>query len=321
MERPKVSVIVPVFKVDAFIEKCVHSLFGQTLDSMEYIFVDDCSPDKSIEILERVLKLYPARVQQTMIVHQTKNCGAAVARKVGIEKATGEYVIQCDSDDWVEKDMYEQLYAKAKEDSLDVVISEYSEILQGKRVRTMNQHLGDDPFYTVVKEPIRCSLWNKLVRREIYTGHEFVYPRKHMMEDEVICSQIFFYAKRIGYVDKPLYNYNLNPSSISHAMDESGILKRWSEAYDNIKIVDRFVRKHCCDMKYHRALDVLKFDVKGYLMPLMRKSNKYYKEWRDTFAEINNRIIFSDELPISLRTVHVITYVKLYPLVNRIIKR
>lgn len=319
MEFPKVSVVIPVYKTEAYIEQCAYSLLDQTLESIEYIFVDDCSPDHSVEKLEEVLKQYPSRIKQTTIVRQPTNCGAAIAREIGIRKATGEYVIQCDSDDWVEKDMYEQLYNKAKKDDLDVVISEYAEVLHGKRTRVVSQYLGEDPLYMVVKEPIRCSLWNKLVRRNIYVTNEFVYPKKHMMEDEVICAQIFFYAKRVGYVNKPLYNYNLNPLSISHVIDEAGILKRWSDAYENIKIVDEFIHKYCNDKKYYRALDVLKFDVKGYLMPSLRRGNKYYEAWRNTFPEINFRILFSEELPISLRIIYALTYIKLYPTINKIL--
>lgn len=98
---PKVSVIIPVYGVEKYIERCVRSLFEQTLDDIEYIFVDDCCLDRSIEILDNVIKEYPNRRTDIKIVHHKENKGLAQARQSGIKVATGEYFVHCDSDDWV----------------------------------------------------------------------------------------------------------------------------------------------------------------------------------------------------------------------------
>lgn len=121
MDTPKVSVIIPIYNVEKYIDRCARSLFEQTLEDIEYIFIDDCTPDKSVDILESVLKEYPHRIPQTQIIRLPKNIGAANVRKKGILLATGEYVIQCDSDDWVEKDMYELMYNKALSEDLDMI--------------------------------------------------------------------------------------------------------------------------------------------------------------------------------------------------------
>lgn len=88
----KVSVIVPVYKVEKYIERCARSLFNQTLDDIEYIFVDDCSPDRSIEILNQVIGDYPRRKDQVQIIHHASNQGLALARQTGLKAATGEYI-------------------------------------------------------------------------------------------------------------------------------------------------------------------------------------------------------------------------------------
>ena len=111
--KPKVSVIVPIYGVEAYIERCAVSLFEQTLDDIEYIFVNDCTPDESMKILSHVLSRYPHRTDQVVIINQPKNMGAAKAREVGIKAAKGEYIIHCDSDDWVDKDMYFLMYQEA----------------------------------------------------------------------------------------------------------------------------------------------------------------------------------------------------------------
>lgn len=96
----KVSVIVPVFKVEAYIERCVRSLFGQTLDSIQYVFVNDASPDNSIGKIKDVLKEYPQREKQCLFLEHVCNKGVSAARNTGLSTASGEYILYCDSDDW-----------------------------------------------------------------------------------------------------------------------------------------------------------------------------------------------------------------------------
>ena len=98
---PKVSVIVPVYGVAQYIEKCARSLFEQTLEDIEYIFVDDCTQDNSIEILHNIIKDYPHRQQQTRIIHHETNKGLPIARKTGIENATGKYISVAFYDLWI----------------------------------------------------------------------------------------------------------------------------------------------------------------------------------------------------------------------------
>lgn len=98
----KVSVIIPVYNVEKYIEHCARSLMEQTLMDIEYIFVDDCTPDHSMEILQRVLTDYPERLESIRIIHHTQNSGLATVRNTGLQIAQGEYIIHCDSDDWVE---------------------------------------------------------------------------------------------------------------------------------------------------------------------------------------------------------------------------
>ena len=119
---PKVSVIVPVYGVEKYIERCDRSLFEQTLEDIEFIFVDDCTPDKSIEILKNVLEDYPLRKKQVLIISHEKNMGLPIARQSGLKVASGDYIIHCDSDDWVDTTMYEKMYNKAIEDGSDVVV-------------------------------------------------------------------------------------------------------------------------------------------------------------------------------------------------------
>ena len=122
---PKISVIVPVYGVERYMERCARSLFEQTLDDIEFIFVDDCSPDRSLDILNEVLEEYVDRQLQTQIVRLDQNGGLPNARKVGLRLATGNYIIHCDSDDWVERDMYRAMYEKAIKTNADMVVCDF----------------------------------------------------------------------------------------------------------------------------------------------------------------------------------------------------
>ena len=110
MSDVKVSVIVPVYKVEQYIEKCVRSLMEQTMkEGIEFIFINDCTPDDSMQILESVVGEYPDRADQVVIWNNSSNVGVSESRRKGIELAKGEYIGWCDSDDWCEKEMFEKM--------------------------------------------------------------------------------------------------------------------------------------------------------------------------------------------------------------------
>ena len=118
---PKVSVIVTIFNREKYIKECVQSLFEQTLDNIEYVFVDDASKDRSIEELTLLMYKFPKRIPQVKIIRLKYNGGVANARNVGLQNSTGEYVIHADSDDWIDKEMYEILYQKAIDTDADII--------------------------------------------------------------------------------------------------------------------------------------------------------------------------------------------------------
>ena len=121
----KVSVCIPVYGVEKYIEQCVRSLFGQTLKEIEYIFVDDCTLDRSIDILSKVLEEFPERKEQVKIIRHEKNSGLVAARNTALKYVIGEYVTHCDSDDWLKNDLLEKAYNEITEANADVVVFGY----------------------------------------------------------------------------------------------------------------------------------------------------------------------------------------------------
>lgn len=216
MNIPKVSVIIPVYKVEQYIERCAISLFSQTLDSIEYIFIDDRSPDKSIEILLNVLENFPERKDQVKLIRHIENYGVGQSRLDGLKASTGEYIIHCDSDDWIDKEMYKKLYQEAKKTNSDIVICDYTEF-KGKFIKEISQkiNINKENFLSqLIRNEVHNGLWNKLIRRELYDKIEnpFILGL-NLCEDRNIMSRLAYNADKISYLKKPLYHYNRNNNS------------------------------------------------------------------------------------------------------------
>lgn len=216
---PKVTIIIPVYNVENYIEKCARSLFEQSLDELEFLFVDDGSTDRSIKILENIILKYPKRINQIHIFRQ-ENKGVSVARNKGLEEATSDYVAFCDSDDWVLPDMYETLYNKAISSDADIVYCDFY------------MHYGDDKnkIYKTIspsKDKIKflrdfmssyTTLCNILAKRDLFMEYKLCFP-SHIIyrEDFYLSIRLYYYAKIIEKVHTPFYYYNrLNENSALH---------------------------------------------------------------------------------------------------------
>lgn len=288
---PKVSVIIPVYGVEKYIERCARSLFEQTLDDIEYIFVDDCSPDKSIEILERIIEEYRPRFagerKVVRIERMLTNSGLAAVRKHGIQFCTGDYVIHCDSDDWVDTDMYRLMYEEAKHNDADIVMCGYK-VTDGMRIFNECYHQQTNKtklLSSILTMHESWSVWNKMCKRSLY-DNDIVYPTLAMGEDMVLTTQLVLSAQRIAVVNKALYNYFYNPNSITNVQSESSRYKHWKDSAENAKIVFSIFKKKGLEHEYANELGYLKFLQKELAGDLARKK-KYSKEWLEMFQEIN----------------------------------
>ena len=277
---PKVSVIVPVYGVEKYIERCARSLFEQTLDDIEYLFIDDCTPDKSVEILRSVMEDYPQRKGQVVIHRMEKNSGQAVVRKWGIQHATGEYVIHCDSDDWVDREMYRLLYEKAIAGGLDIVVCDYYDT-DGVNITEVKQSFSKD------KKDMMFSyftLWCKIVKRSLFENHEINYPKGNMGEDRVYSLQLAWYAESYGYVERPLYYYYTNPASIVHTIDKEKSISIFQQRKKNTDIICSFIVSNNIG-GCKTQLTMLKLLTLVWLYPFL-KDNKIYKMWKEAYPEL-----------------------------------
>lgn len=289
----KVSVIIPVYGVEKYIERCVRSLFEQTLDDIEYLFIDDCTPDRSIDILKQVLEEFPHRKCQVVIHRMKQNSGQAKVREWGMRNATGEYVIHCDSDDWVETDMYRLMYDEAKRIDADIVMCGYK-VTDGQTVFSEYYHQQIDKtklISSLLTLHEAWSVWNKMCKRTLY-DNDIVYPSLAMGEDMVLTTQLVLKAQRIGIIDKALYNYFYNPNSITKIRSESSRYKHWKDSVENAKTVISIFQTKGLEDKYANELGYLKFLQKNLAGDLARKK-KYSKEWLEMFRDINRKAFFN----------------------------
>lgn len=174
----------------------------QTLGDVEFIFVDDASPDDSVAKLEGVLARYPSR--RCSILHHEANSGLPSSRRTGMGAATGEYVYNCDSDDWVEPDMLESMYRAAQENDADFVYCDFYLSFESNE-RYMHNPKYDSPDVMLregfLRGATKYNVWNKLIRRSLYDGIEF--PVEHFKGGEdMIMIEILAKARSVAYVPK-----------------------------------------------------------------------------------------------------------------------
>lgn len=223
---PKVSVIITIYNRERFIADCARSLFGQTLDDVEFLFVDDASTDNSVSVLEEVIAEYPTRKEMIHVLQMEQNGGRAVARQTGIDHATGEYVIHVDSDDWVDTDMLELLYTKAKETDADIVgcnitheYKTYQKIFRQTYFETM-----DDNIRGLLNGKIFPSLCTSLTRTSLIKENHIIFPQGiDTGEDLLFNLQLYLHANIVIGIDAPSYHYRHTEESGSFKHTEKSI--------------------------------------------------------------------------------------------------
>lgn len=288
MRFPLVSIVIPVYKCDKHIEECVRSLFEQTVEDLEYIFVNDATPDRSINILNRLLDGYPIRKEHVIIINLETNKGVANARQIGITHASGEYIIHCDSDDWVDKDMYEKLYLKAKETDADIVGCNFRHEFSDKQYDFHQQYADnmEENISRLINGRIFPSLCTSLTRRSLIEDNCISFPvGLNMGEDLFFNLQLYLHAKKIASINWAPYHYR-------HTEDSSCVQRTRKSIDSDIAIakqIEKLMREQHLYEKYAQDIEYRKFFSK---MPLMQDiSNEVnYHEWLSIYPETNKHV-------------------------------
>lgn len=215
----KVSVLIPVYGVERYIEECARSLMEQTYGDIEYIFVDDCTPDDSINRLRDVIGRYPQREPQVKILTHSRNSGLAAARLSALEAATGDAVLIVDSDDYIAAKAVECLVGAMQAQGVDIVDGGYAIVAHGKVVKDgVPPHVTGDKYLKMILcqnvEPNR--IWGRLIKRSLFADGITFTPGIDYCEDYSVLPRLLYLAKR-GWVDNCVYFYrNDNPDSYTN---------------------------------------------------------------------------------------------------------
>lgn len=298
----KVSVIVPVYGVEKYIERCARSLFEQTLDDIEFIFVNDCTKDNSIEVLQQVILDYPARKSQIKILKHEVNKGLPEARKTGILAAKGEYIAHCDSDDWVDKEMYRGLYEKAIVYDADMVVCDY---LEHDGSQQISYHVGclsenqEKCVSDMMFERTAWAIWNKLFKRCVYKNVVY-YPSYNMGEDMLLTIQLALNCKKIVHISNPYYFYFCNPNSIVRSSSDEAKLNKFFQFKSNVEVLLHFLDEKKQTENYHDEMIWLKYKCKSKIQGGGDLFKKLYKE---TYPYVLIDLIFCKKINMRKKIV------------------
>lgn len=281
----KVSILVPFYKVEKYVGRCVDSLFSQTYKNIEYIFVNDCTPDKSMDVINEHIKKYGIAEKCKMIIHET-NQGISASRNDCLDNMTGDYFLFIDSDDYIDKDMVELLVEAAIKEDADISGCGYIEEFEDHSVEHPQKYTNDhdEMMRAITLLTIKGVMWKLLVRSTIVTEHKdevrFI-PDRNMVDDYLFCCQIFYYAQRFAGVDRCMYHWiQYNPNNYTHttifAVESQAAAIRKTEEFYREKGVFAVVEEAMLKRKFISKLPLL-----------LDKKCLDVKRWRTLFPESN----------------------------------
>ena len=293
----KVSILVPFYKVEQYVGRCVESLFSQTYSNIEYVFVNDCTPDRSMEVINEYIEKYGVSDRCKMIIHE-KNLGISASRNDCLDNMTGDYFLFIDSDDYIDKDMVELLVDAAVKENADISGCGYIEEFADHNVEHPQKYTNDhnEMMRAITLLIIKGVMWKLLVRSTIVTEHRdevrFI-PDRNMVDDYLFCCQLFYYAQRFAGVERCMYHWiQYNPNNYTHTT----VFAVKSQAAA-LREVERFYREKGVYPIVKGELRKRKFLLKTPL--LLDGKCLDVQLWRQIFPESNNAW---RDLPFSVRT-------------------
>lgn len=221
----KISIGIPVYGVEKFIRQCARSLFEQTYDDIEFIFVDDKSPDNSISILKETLNDYPNRINQVKIIKHLQNLGLASARNTALDSMTGDFIFWVDSDDYISLDAIEKLVAVQNQTNADIVTCGHYNFNSNKQTpcKTVVELNKANYIRRIIEgDGVDNSIWGRLIRRSLYVDNNIrVEGGCSMGEDLQVIPRLLYFAEKHEYCDERLYFYRIdNESSYTSSFSE-----------------------------------------------------------------------------------------------------
>ena len=305
-----VSVIVPFYNVESYIGRCLETLVKQTLDDIEIILVNDGSKDRSKIVVDKYIKEYPEKI----VYLEKENGGLSDARNFAIPYAKGEYIAFLDSDDYVNVEMYKDMYELAKRENSDMVECDFYWEYPDKK----KEDIG--VIYNGKKEMIekvRVVAWNKLIKKEILEKSKVIFPKGYRYEDVEFTYKLVPYLDKVSFLKKPCVHYIQREGSISNNQNE-----RNKEIFDVLEHVIEFYKENDLYEEYKDELEYIyiRYAFCSSLLRIVKIEDQNIQQnlldltWEKvntTFPEWNKNPILKskkDLKNIYLKTINKFTY-------------
>lgn len=282
-----VTIIVPVFNVEKYIKKCILSLVHQTYSNIEFLIINDCTEDNSINILKDLLDIFPEKKKQFTIINHTVNKGLPSARNTGLKLAKGDFIFHCDSDDWMEPNTIESLIFIAEKENSDIIYSDWF-LTFNKNERYMKQSNNSSNLECVkaiLEGKMRFNVWNKLVKKSLYYDNNISFPDGLGMGEDMTMIKLFCCAQKISYIPKAYYHYmQINPNAFTKKFSEKSYKDLIKNTLNTIEYIESKFNKE----NLYEEIHFFKLNVK--LPFLISTKKEMYNLWRTTFTESNSSI-------------------------------
>lgn len=282
---PVVSILVPVYQVENYIERCARSVFEQTYPNIEYIFVDDKTQDSSISTLKNVLADYPNRKNSVKVIHHEQNRGLAAARNTAVEACSGQFLLHIDSDDWLEPNAVKVLVKKQQETNADIVTPAAFLHKNGQVNKYSNRGWDlekKELLTSILAFKISSTIWCRLIRRSLYTEHGIMCDEKGSGgEDFQVLPRLIYYAKKVTGIDTCLYHYDRssNDSIMNNIWDKIDVQL---QGLASVKVIESFFS----DKEDYLKEIVFGFTVKNIHYRLRQNALLGKKEGYNTFLRL-----------------------------------
>ena len=307
---PKISIVVPVYNVEKYLDKCINSILNQTLSEFELILIDDGSKDSSGLICDK----YAESDKRIKVIHKS-NGGISSARNVGLDVAKGKYIGFVDSDDWIERDMYELLYNICEDNNCD--IANCSSIIHYEQKTVINGghsliiHNREEAMKTMLEGTLYDEVvWTKLINREILDGIRFT--EGIVYEDTYFTYRLIDKAQKVGCIGEPKYHYIKRQKGIMN-LAKKDLNIDWVLIYNEMY---KFFRKN-----YINLSELVANKLANHAMYILKNiSNSYdLKKYKNKYEIVVNILNENYRVIIRLNEVNIkqkilLTFIKINPL-------
>ncbi len=281
-EQLVVTILMPIFKVENYLGKSLDSIFSQTYPYINYVFVNDCSPDKSLEVLKNSIRKHRIDPKRFTIINHKKNEGIAVSRSECISHAKGDYVYFVDSDDWIEKDAVEQMVYATNYGTKDIVGCDYMKDFLSGKSSYHHENYSDscnENMLRCLNYDIATVLWKLLIRRSLFDNFTIT-PHVDIVEDYIMSVKLYYYAKSFVAIPKAFYHY------VQYNQTRVSLQTLWSISMHmkGVKEVEQFCRDKGLYNDYvsHKLL-LRKFNIKSNFVLNKQLMNR--QAFSNTFPE------------------------------------